>query len=93
MNLHNEIMNIQVDNSFYNKLTEAERQIYKIGHRDARHAAAELSPEAERRIEKLQEAAQEALKELYYAEKSMTSGIRLIGAEKLREALNEFNEG
>lgn len=54
MDLHSEIMNIPV------KLPELGFEgigpplAYKIGHRDARHAAAELSLKAEARIEKLE---------------------------------------
>ena len=57
MNLHNEIMNIQIkdDHDAY--------MSYKIGHRDARHAAAELSLKAQARIEELEN----AVKELYTA--------------------------
>lgn len=56
MNLHNEIMNIPVDQE---KLDAAVQDrhwtaIYKFGHRDARHAAAELSLKAEARIEELE---------------------------------------
>lgn len=47
MSLHSEIMNIQ------GKYDQFE---YKIGHRDARHAAAELSLKYEALIEKLLDA-------------------------------------
>lgn len=46
MNLHNEIMNItekRPDSSFE---STHDRLLYKEGHRDARHAAAELSLQA-----------------------------------------------
>jgi hypothetical protein len=66
MNLHNQIMNIQIDRvrmidqlNFVSDYNTA----YKLGHRDARHAAAELSLKAEARIEELEE----VLKELYIA--------------------------
>jgi len=49
MNLHNEIMNIQERKGTYN-----DEYCYKLGHRDARHAAAELSLKAEARIEELE---------------------------------------
>ena len=49
MNLHSEIMNIQGRKGTYN-----DEYCYKLGHRDARHAAAELSLKAEARIEELE---------------------------------------
>lgn len=57
MNLHNEIMNIAVDEKelqsrFYEE--KWEMVAYKLGHRDARHAAAELSLKAEAQIEELE---------------------------------------
>lgn len=58
MSLHNEIMNIQERIGTYN-----DEYCYKLGHRDARHAAAELSLKAESRIEELEN----ALQELYIA--------------------------
>lgn len=54
MNLHNEIMNIQIDRTrmmdqlnFVSDYNTA----YKLGHRDARHVAAELSLKAEAKLE------------------------------------------
>lgn len=86
MSLHDQIMNIQVNRTdyAYEDMTESEQYAYRLGHRDARHAAAEMALEHEERIEELEEAAREALKDLEYAEKSMMGGI---GAERLREAL------
>lgn len=58
MNLHNEIMNIQnkrvrpKSNSPYEG---CEYHGYVVGHRDARHSAAELSLKGEARIEELEE--------------------------------------
>lgn len=70
MNLHNEIMNIRVDTKIKeNDYTDVDGCVdsgwisYKEGHRDARHAAAELSLKAEARIEELET----VLKELYIA--------------------------
>lgn len=58
MSLHNEIMNIQENSE--NRISSYESpQAYKIGHRDARHAAAELSLKYEAYIEKLEELAGE----------------------------------
>lgn len=56
MNLHSEIMNIQIDEEDLRKnLPGASFAAYKVGHREARHTAAELSLKAEARIEELQE--------------------------------------
>lgn len=60
MNLHSEIMNIPVPHSVTHNLEHPDckdmfsAHSYKIGHRDARHAAAELSLKAEARIEELE---------------------------------------
>ena len=55
MKLHNEIMNIAVDNRKHlDAVSAAGAAAYKYGHRDARHAAAELSLKAEARIEELE---------------------------------------
>lgn len=46
MNLHNEIMNLQIkqsDGQRNRDMGDSGELCYKIGHRDARHAAAELS--------------------------------------------------
>ena len=60
MCLHNEIMNIP---AVVEKGETASGQLgelaYKMGHRDARHAAAELSLKYERYIEELEELAAE----------------------------------
>jgi hypothetical protein len=53
MNLHNEIMNIPAMVPT-EALVDGKSFAYKIGHRDARHAAAELSLKAEARIEELE---------------------------------------
>lgn len=65
MNLHNEIMNIQIDKDLltvYDRFTLA---AYKVGHRDARHDAAELSLKAEAYIASLE----------YYIRKMAGDGI------------------
>lgn len=55
MNLHNEIMNIPVDqDKRLEAVKNAGASAYTCGHRDARHAAAELSLKAEARIEELE---------------------------------------
>jgi hypothetical protein len=59
MSLHNEIMNIQVkatDGQRYQEMGSEGEHCYKIGHRDARHAAAELSLKYEALIEDLSDA-------------------------------------
>lgn len=58
MNLHNEIMNIpskQLDEMKAFDATSNPISIYRYGHRDARHASAELSLKADARIEELEE--------------------------------------
>lgn len=55
MNLHNEIMNIPVKHQRVDFQDQGFYLMYKEGHRDARHAAAELSLKAEARIEELEE--------------------------------------
>lgn len=55
MKLHNEIMNIPVDNRKHlDAVSAAGAAAYKYGHRDARHAAAELSLKADARIDELE---------------------------------------
>jgi hypothetical protein len=42
--LHNAIMDIQYQKEdIFKHMTESEKHCYKLGHKDARHAAAELS--------------------------------------------------
>jgi len=56
MDLHAEIMNIRLDEEDLKaNLPKASFAAYKVGHRDARHAAAELSLKAQARIEELEE--------------------------------------
>lgn len=62
MNLHNEIMNIPAKEFEATPKHYGEYSlVYKLGHLDARHAAAELSLAATAQMEDLQE----ALKRLY----------------------------
>lgn len=56
MNLHNQIMNIQT-NVPHEAIVDDGIHAYKLGHRDARHAAAELSLKAESYIDYLEELA------------------------------------
>lgn len=51
-NFHGRIMNIQQDGHLL--MTAEQSLIYKTGHKDARHAAAEIALEADRRIEELE---------------------------------------
>ena len=56
MNLHNDIMNIPAVKFEASPKQYGEYDlVYRLGHRDARHAAAELSLKAEARIEELEE--------------------------------------
>ena len=92
MNLHNEIMNIPVPKSVIHNLEHPDckdmfsAHSYKIGHRDARHAAAELSLKAEARIEELEEALKGLLNEAHTATKPLhTHSEWSIKAQKLLE--------
>jgi hypothetical protein len=51
--LHSQIMHLPFANPADVAWTVAEQQAAKLGHRDARHAAAELAVDADRRIEAL----------------------------------------
>lgn len=70
MNLHNQIMNIPTDIDFTD-WSDHDRQSYKRGHRDARHAAAELSLKAEARIEELEAVLKGLLNEAHTATKPL----------------------
>ena len=63
MSLHDEIMNIGCDASMSHFSTLDELLAYKTGHRDARHAAAELAIKLEAQRDQLRE----ALRELEHA--------------------------
>lgn len=54
-NYHGDIMNIPVDDDLMNYIakTDAEVFAYKVGHKDARHEAAELGDHADCVIEEL----------------------------------------
>lgn len=57
MTLQNEIMNIQIDEKELRaNLPAASFAAYKVGHRDARHAAAELSLRNEEVMDLIEEA-------------------------------------
>ena len=53
MSLHDEIMNLP---SGQGTMSQSPDMAYKIGHRDARHAAAELALKADAEIERLRAA-------------------------------------
>lgn len=53
MSYHNSIMNIQSPKIIEN-LPTPQRLLYKDGHKDARHAAAEIALSADNRIEQLE---------------------------------------
>jgi hypothetical protein len=58
MSLHNDIMNLASEPVTACKST-AERLAYRTGHRDARHAAAELANHVDSYVEELLESLQE----------------------------------
>ena len=62
MSLHNEIMNLPCDPSHANDEFADRRFAYKFGHRDARHAAADLALKADAEIAQLK-AERDALEE------------------------------
>ena len=53
MNLHNEIMNLPCEPSQRDIMNDREITAHKIGHRDARHAAAELAIKSDSLIEEM----------------------------------------
>lgn len=55
---HNRVMNLSTE-QYKVCWSESDFRIYKIGHRDARHAAAEIANEADAKIEKLKNVLQE----------------------------------
>lgn len=87
MNLHSEIMNIPVDNRKHlDAVSSAGAAAYKIGHRDARHASAELSLKAEARIDELEVALKGLLNEAHNATKPLHSHSEWsIKAQKVLE--------
>lgn len=87
MKLHNDIMNIPVDNRKHlDAVSAAGAAAYKYGHRDARHAAAELSLKAEARIEELEEVLKGLLNEAHTATKPLHSHSEWsIKAQKVLE--------
>lgn len=60
MDLHAEIINLQCP--FQEQMTDRERMAHKTGHRDARHAAAELAIKAAAEQERQQAVIAEARK-------------------------------
>lgn len=74
MDLHGDIMNIQALIPT-EALEDGKVHAYKIGHKDARHAAAELALKADARIEELEE----ALKELYIASGTVANCAYNVG--------------
>ena len=87
MNIHGKIMNIPVDNSQHDDMSERERIAYKLGHRDARHAAAEMALEdnEDDYILALENAARLALLELSGI--NQADGMKLESAAALRKVL------
>lgn len=62
MDFHNEIMNISVKHETISCEVGNPRD-YKLGHRDARHAAAELALKADARIKELEDILSRLVKE------------------------------
>lgn len=87
MNLHSEIMNIECGQTKGRIAVQTQNgQAYKLGHRDARHAAAELSLKADARIEELEEALRGLLNEAHTATKPLHSHSEWsIKAQKVLE--------
>lgn len=81
MNLHNEIMNIPTGQLQEMVALEEKNLIlvYRMGHRDARHAAAELSLKAEARIEELEN----SLKWVLEGFKSILGGKAVRDADEI----------
>lgn len=61
-NLLGKIMNIPLDNPQHDVMKDRERTSYKLGHRDARHAAAELALETDQQREELRGALEQMIK-------------------------------
>lgn len=59
MSLHDEIMNIQTSKAANEKI-DSQVMAYKRGHRDARHAAAELAIAQELEMERMKEVLRDA---------------------------------
>lgn len=55
MSDHSQIMNLQVDPEMIEAIGKANGAYYKLGHKDARHAAAEISLRADGEIARLRE--------------------------------------
>lgn len=60
-NLHGQIMNLTVDNPQHDVMTDREKTAYKLGHRDSRHAAAELALETDQQREELRGALEQMI--------------------------------
>lgn len=87
MNLHNEIMNIPVQLPELGFEGIGPPLAYKIGHRDARHAAAELSLKAEARIEELEDELKKAKQLLLNAVNPFASKMT---AQEIHTAIFDF---
>jgi len=86
-NYHERIMNAQIAKpniSDQVSWSERERLAYKFGHRDARHAAAEIANEADRQLEAAGEMAKVLAEVLELEEPSAGSRPRI---EKMKSAL------
>ncbi|WP_155989659.1 hypothetical protein [Thioalkalivibrio sp. ALE19] len=81
---HNRIMNLQVGEDMPEE--NPGRGVYKNGHRDARHAAAEIAAEAEVEIADLREALLDMLES--HKTTNMSNGAIQRAEERARTALS-----
>jgi len=92
MNLHNDIMNIAEKRPDFSFENTHDRVLYKEGHRDARHAAAELAMQADSRIEELVNSLREA--QAHVSELCQTFSVPLPTAsfEKYENVLKRLSK-
>lgn len=57
---HSDMMNIQIDPEMIEVLGKSRAADYRLGHRDARHTAADIALEQDAKIERLVDALKEA---------------------------------
>lgn len=56
MSLKDDILDMPVNNPLHEVMTDHERVAYSLGHRDARHAAANMASDADMKITMLRDA-------------------------------------
>jgi hypothetical protein len=74
MNLHDQMMNLPADPKVLAQMEGSPKGFYLLGHRDARHAAAELALSADEQIRKLREALTKAENAMTYTEATVSPG-------------------